>query len=124
MTKSVSFRASFHSFVLPSFLRPLSVLVFFLFYFSLSDVFGLFFLLLLFVVVVFVFVFFSFLLLLFFPPLVPKIGVQWAALGLPTGQAMNVRDLWARQDLGQFSGSFSANVTQREAAIFKFTVAS
>jgi alpha-galactosidase len=34
--------------------------------------------------------------------------VQWSQLGIPTGAA-TVRDLWAGQDLGSFTGSYTAN---------------
>jgi len=54
------------------------------------------------------------------PPAVAEITVSWEDLGLAAGQQVLVRDLWARADLGSFSGSFSANVTQREAMLFTF----
>ena len=55
------------------------------------------------------------------PPAVAEVGVGWAALGLAAGRAVAVRDLWARAESGVFTGSFAANVTQREAKLFKFT---
>ena len=54
------------------------------------------------------------------PPAVKEIGIEWAALGLPAGARVAVRDLWARSDLGIFSGSFAVNVSQRDAKLFKF----
>jgi alpha-galactosidase len=37
-----------------------------------------------------------------------NITVQWSQIGIPTGAA-TVRDLWAGQDLGSFTGSYTAN---------------
>jgi alpha-galactosidase len=37
-----------------------------------------------------------------------SITVQWSDLGLPAGAA-TVRDLWAREDLGSFNDSYTAN---------------
>jgi alpha-galactosidase len=36
-----------------------------------------------------------------------NITVQWADLGLQPAGSMAVRDVWAHQDLGAFSGSFT-----------------
>jgi alpha-galactosidase len=36
-----------------------------------------------------------------------SITAQWSALGIPTGAA-TVRDLWAKKDLGAFTGSYTA----------------
>ena len=54
------------------------------------------------------------------PPAVREISIDWAALGLPASARVAVRDLWARSDLGVFSGSFAANVSQRDARLYKF----
>jgi alpha-galactosidase len=36
------------------------------------------------------------------------ITVTWSMLGLPPSGSARVRDLWARQDLGSFSGQYTA----------------
>jgi alpha-galactosidase len=56
------------------------------------------------------------------PPAVQVISVQWATLGLSFSQPVKVRDLWNRTDVGTFTGSFAANITQREARLYKFTL--
>jgi alpha-galactosidase len=56
------------------------------------------------------------------PPAVAEISVDWEQLGLQPAQRVLVRDLWARADVGSFSGSFAANVTQREAKLFTFVM--
>ena len=56
------------------------------------------------------------------PPAVRPISIGWAALGYAAGARVAVRDLWARADLGVFLGSFAANVTQRDARIYRFTL--
>jgi hypothetical protein len=38
-----------------------------------------------------------------------NITVQWADLGLQPAASMQVRDVWAHQDLGAFSGSFTGS---------------
>jgi alpha-galactosidase len=37
-----------------------------------------------------------------------SIAVQWSQIGIPTGAA-TVRDLWAKSDLGSFTGSYTAS---------------
>jgi alpha-galactosidase len=37
-----------------------------------------------------------------------SITVQWSQIGIPTGAA-TVRDLWAKSDLGSFTGSYTAS---------------
>ena len=37
-----------------------------------------------------------------------SITVQWSQIGIPTGAA-TVRDLWAKQDLGEFTDSYTGN---------------
>ena len=54
------------------------------------------------------------------PPAIEEISVQWAALGLSISQQVRVRDLWNQTDLGVFTKFFSANITQREARLYKF----
>ena len=56
------------------------------------------------------------------PPAVEVISVQWASLGLSLSQPVKVRDLWNQTDLGVFTGSFAANITQREARLYTFTL--
>jgi len=41
---------------------------------------------------------------------VNTVTANWADIGIPPSQSCNVRDLWGRNDLGTFSGSFSADV--------------
>ena len=48
------------------------------------------------------------------------ISVTWVELGLEAGISMQVRDLWAKKDIGEFTGSFSAEVQFHEALIFAF----
>jgi alpha-galactosidase len=48
-----------------------------------------------------------------------NITVQWSQLGIPTGAA-TVRDLWAGQDLGSFTGSYTANnVASHDVVLLK-----
>ena len=54
------------------------------------------------------------------PPAIQEISVQWSALGLSISQQVRVRDLWNQTDIGVFTESFSANITQREARLYKF----
>ena len=50
------------------------------------------------------------------------ITVQWTNIGLPANKPATVRDLWARKDLGTFTGSFrSENITTRSVAMLKIT---
>jgi alpha-galactosidase len=46
-----------------------------------------------------------------------EVSVEWALLGLRGEQP--VRDLWRRQDLGAFSGNFSATVPRHGAVLLK-----
>ena len=55
------------------------------------------------------------------PPAVAEISVTAAQAGLPAQASFAVRDLWLHADLGVYSGSFSANVTQRDARLYTFT---
>ena len=45
-----------------------------------------------------------------------SITVQWSNLGIPAGAA-TVRDLWARQDLGTFTDSYTANDVQSHSVV-------
>lgn len=56
------------------------------------------------------------------PPAVREIAADWTALGLPAGARVAVRDLWSRADLGNYTGNFAANVSQRDARIYLFRV--
>jgi len=56
------------------------------------------------------------------PPAVEEISIDWSSLGYKTGDKVLVRDLWAKTDLGLFEGAFAANVTQRDARIYTFTL--
>ena len=56
------------------------------------------------------------------PPAVRQVAVDWPALGSPAGARVRVRDLWARADVGVFQGSFAANVSQRDARLYIFTL--
>jgi alpha-galactosidase len=56
------------------------------------------------------------------PPAVREISVAWADVGIAPAARVAVRDLWARADLGAFSAGFAANVTQRDARLYTFTV--
>lgn len=48
-----------------------------------------------------------------------SITVQWSDIGIPAGQA-SVRDLWAKQDLGSFTGSYTAsNVPSHSVVMLK-----
>lgn len=48
-----------------------------------------------------------------------SITVQWSDIGIPTGDA-SVRDLWAKQDLGSFNGSYTAsNVPSHSVVMLK-----
>ena len=55
------------------------------------------------------------------PPAVREISAAWADLGIAPGARVAVRDLWDRVDLGVFTGSFAANVTQRDARLYVLT---
>ncbi len=50
------------------------------------------------------------------------ITVQWTDIGFPADKAANVRDLWARKDLGTFTGSFrSPNIDAHSVMMLKIT---
>lgn len=45
------------------------------------------------------------------------ITVHWSDLGLENASTASVRDVWARNDLGNFNSSYSANVQSNDAAM-------
>ncbi len=50
------------------------------------------------------------------------ITVQWTDIGFPGDKAANVRDLWARKDLGTFTGNFtSPNIDAHSVMMLKIT---
>ena len=55
----------------------------------------------------------------------PKnVTVLFSDLGLPEGQARSVRDLWARKDLGVFTGRFEAlNIPPHGSMMLAVTLA-
>lgn len=50
-----------------------------------------------------------------------RISVRWEALGYPPGARATVRDLYARLDLGVFSGVFTAEVGVHDVAALRIT---
>lgn len=55
----------------------------------------------------------------------PKmINVSWEELGLTAKSKLKVRDLWAKETLGDFHGFFNASVGWHEAKIYTFTPSS
>ena len=58
------------------------------------------------------------------PPAPREIAVSWVELGWDVDTRYEVRDLWAKKDLGVFSGSFSVkDLALHEARIYRFTPA-
>ncbi len=50
------------------------------------------------------------------------ITVQWSDIGFPVDHSAVVRDLWARQDLGTFTGNYtSPNVNSHSVLMLKIT---
>ena len=48
--------------------------------------------------------------------------VQWSDIGIPADHAVVVRDLWAHQDLGTFTGSYtSPNIDHHAVMMLKMT---
>jgi alpha-galactosidase len=45
----------------------------------------------------------------------------WAQLGLPPSAQADVRDLWARSDLGKFTSQYSVTVPSHGSALVKVT---
>jgi len=50
-----------------------------------------------------------------------SITANWAEVGLKAGVSADVRDLWARSDLGTFTGSYSAKVVSHGTVLVKLT---
>ncbi len=50
-----------------------------------------------------------------------NISVSWEDLGYPAHLSANVRDLWARKDLGKSTGTFSAKVESHAAMMLRVT---
>jgi hypothetical protein len=46
-----------------------------------------------------------------------QITVKWSDIGFPVDHSANVRDLWARQDIGIFTGSFTSPKIDSHAAM-------
>jgi alpha-galactosidase len=49
------------------------------------------------------------------------ISVSWEDLGYPAHLSANVRDLWAKKDLGKSTGSFSAKVASHAVVMLRVT---
>jgi len=50
-----------------------------------------------------------------------EIAVSWNEIGYPNHLKANVRDLWQKQDLGKFTGDYSANVSGHSVVLVKIT---
>ncbi|CAF4047687.1 unnamed protein product, partial [Rotaria sordida] len=51
------------------------------------------------------------------------ITVKWSDIGFPINQSDVVRDLWARKDLGTFTGSYtSPNIDHHAVMMLKITL--
>ena len=46
-----------------------------------------------------------------------SITASWAALGVPVGTAVTVRDLWAKKDLGSKTGSYTATAVPSHGTV-------
>ncbi|CAF1131676.1 unnamed protein product, partial [Adineta ricciae] len=52
-----------------------------------------------------------------------QITVNWTDIGFPMNQAASVRDLWAHQDLGIFTGNYtSSNIASHAAVMLNITL--
>jgi alpha-galactosidase len=49
------------------------------------------------------------------------IEVKWPQIGYPAGVAAQVRDAWAKRDLGKFTGAFKANVASHGVVMVRVT---
>jgi alpha-galactosidase len=49
------------------------------------------------------------------------ISVAWEDLGYPAHLSANVRDLWAKKDLGKSSATFSAEVSSHGVVMVRIT---
>jgi alpha-galactosidase len=50
-----------------------------------------------------------------------QISVSWEEIGYPTHLSAAVRDLWAKKELGKFTGTFGANVPSHGVVMVKVT---
>jgi alpha-galactosidase len=50
-----------------------------------------------------------------------EISAAWENLGYPAHVPANVRDLWAKKDLGKFTGKFTANVVAHGVVMLRVT---
>jgi alpha-galactosidase len=50
-----------------------------------------------------------------------QIVVSWVDLGYPAHLSANVRDLWAKKDLGRLTGTYGANVPSHGVVMIKVT---
>lgn len=48
-------------------------------------------------------------------------AVRWSEVGLPADVAASVRDLYGEQDLGEFRGSFTAEVKPMDVVVVRLT---
>jgi alpha-galactosidase len=49
--------------------------------------------------------------------------VKWTDIGFPTDHAAVVRDLWARKDIGTFTGTYtSPNIDHHSVMMLKITL--
>ena len=53
-----------------------------------------------------------------------SITANWRDIGLSPGAAATVRDLWAHNDVGSFTGSFNRSVNSHASFTFKITPSS
>jgi hypothetical protein len=52
-----------------------------------------------------------------------QLTVKWSDIGFPVDHAATVRDLWARKDLGIFTGSFtSSNIAAHSVMMLNITL--
>lgn len=52
-----------------------------------------------------------------------QITVKWSDIGFPADHAASVRDLWARKDLGVFTGSYtSSNINSHAVMMLNITL--
>lgn len=52
-----------------------------------------------------------------------QITVKWSDIGFPSDRSATVRDLWARKDLGTFTGSYtSPPIDHHSVMMFKITL--
>jgi hypothetical protein len=52
-----------------------------------------------------------------------KMTVKWTDIGFPTDHAAVVRDLWARKDIGTFTGTYtSPNIDHHSVMMLKITL--